>query len=124
MRISDWSSDVCSSDLADGCAGSLALEHARQNTDMVRPLPLRREFRRARPPLVKEGLDIRLAQRPTWRATVHDRADGGTAAFPPAVEPESAAQRIEHTFSTKMVSAPSDRKIVCEVHRVSSRIED
>src|SRR3546814_14561016 len=59
---------------ADGCAGSLALEHARQNTDMVRLLPLRREFRRARPPLVKEGLDIRLAQRQTWRATVHDRA--------------------------------------------------
>src|SRR3546814_7310208 len=107
MRISDWSSDVCSSDLADGCAGSLALEHARQNTDMVRLLPLRREFRRARPPLVKEGLDIRLAQRQTWRATVHDRADGGTVAFSPGGEPEYAAERIEAHLSSAMYGASS-----------------
>src|SRR3546814_338148 len=107
MRISDWSSDVCSSDLADGCAGSLALEHARQNTDMVRLLPLRREFRRARPPLVKEGLDIRLAQRQTWRATVHDRADGGTVAFSPGGEPEYAAERIEAHLSSAMSGASS-----------------
>src|SRR3546814_1018900 len=62
---------------------------------MVRLLPLRREFRRARPPFVEEGLDIRLTQRQARRATVHDRADGRTVAFSPGGKSEYAAECIE-----------------------------
>src|SRR3546814_11024366 len=92
---------------------------------MVRLLPLRREFRRARPPLVKEGLDIRLAQRQTWRATVHDRADGGTVAFSPGGEPEYAAERIEAHLSSAMSGASSAlaRKSLVLGTRVSVRVD-
>src|SRR3546814_2607688 len=37
MRISDWSSDVCSSDLADGDAALVAIEPALQRLNAARP---------------------------------------------------------------------------------------
>src|SRR3546814_5993760 len=35
MRISDWSSDVCSSDLGGGRAGRLGLLHLRESADQL-----------------------------------------------------------------------------------------
>src|SRR3546814_1289735 len=63
MRISDWSSDVCSSDLRDGCE-THAARGDRDDADLYRPASPRRRARGAdRPSGGRAALDGRPCHR-------------------------------------------------------------
>src|SRR3546814_1037266 len=49
MRISDWSSDVCSSDLLSGAASNLALDHGRRRMVTIEVTPDNPEVARVGP---------------------------------------------------------------------------
>ncbi|CAN5690058.1 hypothetical protein BH11PSE6_BH11PSE6_08090 [soil metagenome] len=80
---------------ADRRAGRPALEHARQDTDLIRFLPLRGEARGARAALVEEGLEIGFGDGQPRRAAIDHRADRGPMRFAPGGEPEDAAEGVE-----------------------------
>ena len=79
----------------DRRAGGQALEHARQDADLVGLLALRGEFRLARAAAVEPGLDVGLGEADARRAAIHHRADGGTMALAPGGDAEEMAEAVE-----------------------------
>src|SRR5690606_39020006 len=92
---------------ADRRAGRPPLEHARQDADPVRLLPLRREARRARPALVEPGLEIGLRQGKPRRAAIDHGAQRRPVALPPGGEAEDAAEAVERHQASAMSGASS-----------------
>ena len=79
----------------DLTAGRLVGEHAGQDFDRVRLLPLGGEARLAGPPLVQIGLDIGLAERDARWTAVDHAADRRPVAFAEGRDPEEMAEGIE-----------------------------
>src|SRR3546814_10664154 len=108
MRISDWSSDVCSSDLAPPMAGDAATprtppdKRAQTRKDVIAALPLPIPGTAALAPSVADGVSARPVPIPADGAPI----DGGSAAAPtgapgirvpaPRVLPQDATNGKEH----------------------------
>src|SRR3546814_13021471 len=84
MRISDWSSDVCSSDLAPPMAGDAATprtppdKRAQTRKDVIAALPLPIPGTAALAPSVADGVSARPVPIPADGEPIH----GGSAAAP------------------------------------------
>ena len=70
------------------------LEHAGEDTHLVRLLPLRGELRLTGTALVEPGLQIRLGERNPRRAAIDDAANGRPVAFAPGGDAEQMPERI------------------------------
>ncbi len=79
----------------DLLAGRLVGEHAGEDFDRVRFLPLGGEAGLAGPPLVQIGLDVGLAQRNARWTTIDHAADRRPVAFAKGRDPEEMAEGIE-----------------------------
>src|SRR3546814_7235119 len=102
MRISDWSSDVCSSDLADACLFLMTLDDARYSTLLGSRDP--DEFV---PPLVNIGYgsDVTIRELAEMIATVIGYE--GRLAFDPS-KPDGTPRKLMD--SGKIAALGCDRK--------------
>src|SRR3546814_9176259 len=112
MRISDWSSDVCSSDLFDvgglgavglGAGDDARVDHRVEHDPGAAQRRLRVGGRRiARRRLDQPGDQRRLRQRHLGRAVAEKTPRGGVAAITAAVEIDLVQIEIEDRKSTRL----------------------
>src|SRR3546814_3636221 len=92
MRISDWSSDVCSSDLVEHLVGLVEHRDA-QRRQVERPA-----FEMVAQPARRADDDMHaLIQRPAFLAGVHAADAGRDASTRFGIEPAEFARSEEHT---------------------------
>src|SRR3546814_11740014 len=106
MRISDWSSDVCSSDLVGG-AGEIDRHRGSWRRDLPPGYKLRASAR---------ALLVRRAAR--WSMRVHHPPDRR----PPCPATERWRTAAGHGRAARMARASKDRKSVVEGKSVSVRV--
>src|SRR3546814_20474463 len=99
MRISDWSSDVCSSDLTPAAGGLLAAqEHPQEHQDRCDPAACRKKMDKARSKpdrachALTSGRVAVPCQRPECAARQRRRQREGGLHLPPAPTPPDPAQ--------------------------------
>ena len=78
----------------DRRAGGQAVEHAGQDADLVRLLPLRGEARLARAAAIQPGLDVGLGERNARRAAIDHAADRRPVALAPGGDAEQVAEAV------------------------------
>ena len=90
---------------ARGALDAIGLgEHAREDADLIRLLPLRGELRLPRAAAIEIALDLLRRQRDQWRAAIHHAANGRPVAFAEGGETEEVPEGIvrhEPGFSGK-----------------------
>ena len=77
------------------CAARLVSEHARQDANRVRLLPLRREFRLAGPSPIEIALDIGGGERNPRRTAIDHAAERGPVAFAKGRDAKQKAEGVE-----------------------------